>query len=149
MTPIRRVGSLFCHGQRDFFGQAAIDTDREEAVETGPAIPGRTKQNALAIPGPADDLVSSGMSGKPLRNSACYRDKIDIFIAVIFPGEGDHRTVGRKVGIGFDPDVTGQVPGFAPTAIDNPEVAAIAERDLCLADPGTAQKSRRISGLAI
>src|SRR5271170_1604988 len=87
------------------------------------------------------------MRSQALRNAARRRNHVNIFVAIIFAGEGDHRTIGRKHWIDFNADVARQPSRFAALALDHPQVAAITERDVRLADRRLTQKSVWIGAL--
>ena len=87
------------------------------------------------------------MRCQPLGNAARGRNYINIFVAIVFAGEGDHGAVGRKNRVDFNADIARETPGLATAAIHNPQVAAVAERNLRLADCGLAQKRVLVGGL--
>ena len=124
----RTVGS---HRQRHFRRQAAaFQPDGEEARITRRAVAGRRKQHLLAVRRPADSAVGSGMISQTPGHAARRRHGIDIYVAVVFACESDHRTIRRKDRIGFDADACGQAFGIAAFAWHDPQVARINEDDV-------------------
>src|SRR5271170_3420555 len=87
------------------------------------------------------------MRSQALRNAARRWNHVNIFVAIIFAGEGDHRTIGRKHWIDFNADVARQPSRFAALALDHPQVSAITERDVRLADRRLTEKSVWIGAL--
>src|ERR1700722_15891586 len=102
------------------------------------------EQNILAVGSPAENIFVSGMVGETPGLAAGGGDDVDIDVAVIFAAECDLGSVGRKEGIGFGADAGGQAASIAAIAAYDPEIAAVVEDDLRLAECGIAQEQRRI-----
>lgn len=94
MRAVGRVRQFLGHGEREFIREAALDANREDAVEKARADARGAKENALAIKGPADDLIVIGMRGEALGRAAGCGHDVDIYIAIVFGGEGDERAIG-------------------------------------------------------
>ncbi len=146
---IRRVGKFFRHGERNFIGEATLDADRENAIKTARTVARGAKENALAIAAPADDLIVVRMRSEALGHATDGGDDVDVYVAIVFGGEGDERAIGGEVGIRFDADVAGETAGVATTAIYNPKVAAVTESDLSAADGGFVEEQSFVGGLCV
>ncbi len=112
-----------------------------EAV--GPGV----EEDLLAIGSPAGDVFFGRVIGEAPRHASGSGDDIDIAVAIIFPGEGDHRTVGGEVGEGLDSDSGSQAACIATVAAHNPEIVRVIEDNLCLAHRRKTEQERGI-GLA-
>ena len=140
MGAVRRVRTFNCLRQRQPFRQSAGEADCVELCYARIAIAARAEENARAIACPAQNLICAGVRGQPFRNSTRRRNHVNIFIAVVFPGEGNLCPIGRKHRIDLNSDIACQTSRIAAAAVHDPQVAAIAERDLRFAHGRLAQQ---------
>ncbi len=86
------------------------------------------------------------MPGQPSRNTARRWHYINIGIAIVLPCESDHRSVRRKVWVGFDACAGCQPLRLSTFAPDDPQVTGEYEGDGGLTD-SRALKQKGFSGL--
>ena len=115
--------------KRQFLGETAVHPDREERRDAGGARPARAENDALAVRGPAEDLVRVGVVGQPARHAARGRNDKNVGIPVVLARECDRFAVGRERRIVLDPDAGRQPRGRSAVARREPEVAGISEHD--------------------
>ena len=110
-------------GRGNLRGKAAVDGNRVKLIlEVHEAVAPGVEQNFLAVGRPARHVFLGRMIGQSPRHAARGGNHVDIAIAVVFTGERDHRTVGRKVGQSLDADSGGEAARIAAVAADDPEI---------------------------
>jgi hypothetical protein len=145
VSSIGRKAGVLRDRERQFGRHAALDGNGIELVlEVHEAVTPRAEQNLLAVGSPARDIFFGGMIGESPRHATSGGDHVDISIAIVFAGEGDHRTVRGKVREGLDADSRSEPMRIAAIAADDPEVIGVVEDDSRLAHGGKAQQKRRI-----
>src|ERR1700757_3786447 len=87
------------------------------------------------------------MRSQPFRYTTCRRNHVHIFVAVVFAGERDHGSVGRKHRVDFDAHIAGEATCVATTAVHNPQITTVTESDLHFAHRGLSKERITIRGL--
>jgi hypothetical protein len=118
-------------------GQSACDGNGIKLIlEVYEAVTPGVEQNLFAVRGPARHVLFRGMIGQASGRAAGGGDDINIAIAIVLAGEGDHGAVGGEVGESLDPDPGSQPARIAAVAAHDPEIIRVIEDDLGLADGG-------------
>src|SRR5258708_7855036 len=82
------------------------------------------------------------MMREPVRNSACAWHYVNVNVAVIVAGEGDHGAVRREDRITLCPAAARQQPCFAALAPHQPQVAGVGKRDVRFGKRGLLHEQR-------
>ena len=114
------------------------------------SVPERAEEDLLAVGRPVvDDVVvgpagrkrpGGGVEGQLFRNTASGRHDVDLFVAVVLPGEGDLAAVRREPGEEFLPRVGGQPHRGPAGGRGGPEVAGVGEDDAVPVDVRKAEE---------
>ena len=105
-------------------GEATLNRNREKLVRVGVAETMRAEENRFAIGSPTDSHVRARMVSQAPGFAARGGDHVDVEIAVVIAGVGDHRAVRRKVRTAQQAGAGHQALGVAARAADNPDVSA-------------------------
>ncbi len=82
------------------------------------------------------------MEREPARITSRRGDYVDVIIAIVIPRVRDHRSVRREDRMAQGSRAGYQTHRIATLTADNPDVAAIVEGDLSLAERGILQEQR-------
>ena len=144
MTSVGRKHAFLGDGQWKFSRRAAGCRDRVELIiRVVIGVATGAEENALTVRRPAHDFVVGGMVSQPFRLPPGGGHHVDIAIAGVAAGKGNHRTVRRKPGVNVGAGCGRQAVGISAAATHRPKIAAVGKDDLCLADRRFTQKKRR------
>jgi len=118
-------------------------------VELGGAamigLAARSERHGRSIRAPADRNVVAGMPGQPLRLPAIDGDHMDIGIAFVVTGIGDHAAIRGKVGVVLFRLAGCQSARVTAVAPGQPQVAGVDEGDVIGRDRRLAQQAGIVS----
>ncbi len=125
-------------------GQSPIERDGPELrVRNGRSLARGGEDDALAVRRPATRRVRQRVPGQALRFATGRRDDVDVRVTVVARLERDPLAVGRELRRGLDAGEAGQTPGISSIAPGDPEIAAVAEHHVAVADVRKTQEARR------
>ncbi len=128
---VGRQGAELAVRHRQHLGQPAVARNPVELAEALflAAHRGR-EQDRFAVGVPAEHPVVIGVVGHANRHAAADRKDEDVLVAVVVAAEPDQGPVGREPGKALLARRRAQPYGDPALLGDNPDVAAIDERDL-------------------
>src|SRR5262249_57957113 len=92
-----RIGTSFRAPHGKNFRNAAGYRNGVNAIEVRIGVTRRLEEDFLAVGSPADNDIGRGVPGQAAGFAAIRGHDVGIDVAVIFAGEGDPLSVGRKI----------------------------------------------------
>ena len=118
-------------------------------VDDSVGVAHRPEHHALAVRGPAGDqvVVAVARRHRPVRrverelarHTTRGRHHVDLLVAVVLTGKGDHRAIGREAGHEFEPWVRGEPGRRTAYGRRRPEVPRVGEDHAGAMDVGKTQ----------
>src|SRR6185437_139758 len=114
----------------------------KEPVEARVAVAPGAEQNLFAVRSPAHDFINAWMIGEALWHSAFRRHDVNVNVAVVIAGEGDHAPIRREDRVALGAASAGEQMSFTAVARDDPQIARVSKCNVRLGKRWRLQQQR-------
>ena len=145
MRAVRREGGILGDRKRQWRRKSAFEGNGEDLIlEVNEVASPGIEEDLLSIRSPATSKFIGRMICEAPRHASCSRHDVDVAVAVILAGEGDHGSIRREVRQGFGADARGEAASVTAVARNDPKIAGVVKDDVRLVHGGETEKKRRI-----